>query len=185
MADSWTGKTVACLASGPSLTAEDCDLVFKAGLPVVAVNDTWRIARDCDVIYAGDLQWWAQHAAEIDVEAERWTCSAGAEVYGCFRFPVTGLYNSGQRAIQFAIWRGAAKVILLGYDCSLAAGVHWHGPHEKTKNPDKTRVQVWKGQFGALAESTKERGPRIINCSRATELDCFERADLEEVLGRG
>lgn len=178
----WTGCTVVCVASGPSLRAGDCALVERAGLPTVAVNSSWRVARFADVIYAGDPTWWSAYAAEIDIPAVRWSCSRGAARDGCRHHPVSGAYNSGMRAIQFAIWQGASRVLLLGYDCSLERGTHWHGDHQKTKNPDRRKVSLWHGQFQAVAREAKARHVEIINCSRETALKCFPRMELLEAL---
>ena len=38
----WQGKTVACIASGPSLTAEDCALIEQAGIRRYVFGDLRR-----------------------------------------------------------------------------------------------------------------------------------------------
>ncbi|MCY1373105.1 hypothetical protein D9M69_603550 [compost metagenome] len=86
--------------------------------------------------------------------------------------------NSGYRAIELAISFGAARVLLLGFDCSVRAGTHWHGAHTKTKNPDARRCAEWLNHFGRLAR----HGAEVINCSRQTELTCFPRMSLEDAL---
>lgn len=181
----WAGQTVVCIASGPSLVREDCDRIAMEGLLTIAVNSSWEMARFCHVIYAGDSAWWRHNQAGIDIHAERWTCTQHA----AHRFDVLhhevvgGSYNSGMRAIQFALWRGAARVLLLGYDASLKHGVHWHGPHQLTGNPDASRLADWRRQMTELAVRVERRGVEIINCSRHTELTCFPRMDLEVALG--
>ncbi|HBO2361308.1 TPA: hypothetical protein L4H08_005446 [Pseudomonas aeruginosa] len=184
MADKrWTGCTVACIASGPSLTAEDCSVVQASGLPTIAVNTSWKLARFCDVIYAGDSCWWEAYGSEIDIPAERWSCTRQAiQRFGVNHHIVYGEYNSGMRAIQFAIWQGAKRVLLLGYDCSLEHGTHWHGEHGKTKNPDSKKVGQWHRQFGQVSAEAKTAGVEVVNCSRSTALTCFERIGLEEAL---
>lgn len=178
----WSGRTVACVASGPSLSVEDCLAVGLAGIPTIAVNSSWRLARFAEVVYAGDPCWWEVYGSEVEIMAERWSCSRSSERYGCHHHPVGGAYNSGMRAIQFAIWQGASRVILLGYDCSLEHGTHWHGDHQKTKNPDRRKVTLWHGQFQAAAREAKAAGVEIINCSRDTALTCFPRMPLLEAL---
>lgn len=180
MADKWEGQTVCCIASGPSLTAADCALVAAAGMPTVAVNSSWQRARFADVIYAADPAWWDHNKHLIDVPADLWSSYQSADTkYGINKHPVPpGPHNSGQRAIQFAIERGAARVLLLGYDCSIAAGTHWHGDHEKTKNPDAARCAIWLSQFAMIERKQAE----IINCSRETALACFPRMPLEQAL---
>lgn len=179
----WEGQTVVCIASGPSLTQADCDLVRRSGLPTVAVNSSWRMARFADVIYAGDAAWWDAYGDEVTIPAERWTCTRlAAQKHGINLHKVVGPYNSGMRAIQFAIERGAERVILLGYDCSIKHGLHWHGAHDRTKNPDEKKVRTWRGQFQAVAILAKVRRCEVINCSRYTELTCFPRIPVEDIL---
>jgi len=55
----WPGATVACLASGPSLTRADVALVRAQGLPTIVVNTTYQMAPWADVLYACDAKWWA------------------------------------------------------------------------------------------------------------------------------
>lgn len=173
-------KTIVCIASGPSLTAEDCDAVKRSGIDAVAVNSSWKIARFAKYIYAGDSRWWNENIADIDVPAERWTCLENSaqqhkiNLHRGFR----GVENSGLRAIQFAISKGADKVILLGYDCSLVNGSHWHGDHEKTPNPTAERVKLWHRQFAGADYS----GVDVVNCSRYTELKHFRISTLEAEL---
>lgn len=173
-------KTIVCIASGPSLTDADCEAVRLSGLDTIAINTSWKAARFAKYIYAGDSRWWAENIEEIDIDAAKWTCLENAAI----QFKINhhrgfrGVENSGLRAIQFAIWRGAERVILLGYDCSLKNGIHWHGEHTKTYNPNAERVKKWHRQFANADLS----GVDVVNCSRYTELECFRRSTLETEL---
>lgn len=177
------GETVVCIASGVSLTAEDCGIIEATPFATIAVNNSWQRARFCKVIYAGDHKWWHEYHESIDIPAERWSCARHADRYGCRYHPAgTGDYNSGMRAIQFAIWRGAKQIILLGYDCSIKQGTHWHGNHVGLKNPDNIRVKEWHKQFAQVAKEAEKATVDIINCSRYTDLTCFRQKPLEEIL---
>lgn len=179
MTKRWQGLTAACIASGPSLTADDCAQIEASRLPTIAVNSSWQLARFADVIYAGDPAWWQAYGDDIDIQAERWSCNdPHIERMQINLHRAHGGYNSGLRAIQLAMELGAARVLLLGYDCSVRQGTHWHGDHAKTKNPDEKRCLLWQRQFAQL----NTRGAEIINCSRETALTCFPRARLEDVL---
>ena len=171
------------IASGPSLRHEDCGLVELSRLTTIVVNSSWQAARFASILYAGDACWWDSYGSEIDIEADRWTCSRQAAAkHRINHHTAYGGYNSGMRAVQFAIERGAKRVILLGFDCSLRHGVHWHGPHERTKNPDSAKVKTWRSQFKTVAALAKIKKCEVINCSRHTELTCFPVRDLESVL---
>lgn len=179
----WAGQTVVCIASGPSLTAEDCEAVRRTGMPAIAVNSSWKAAPFAHVVYGGDLAWWDAYGREIDTPAEKWTCTRqAAQRHGINLHVAHGPYNSGMRAIQFAIERGAARILLLGYDCTLAFGVHWHGAHEATGNPDEARVKMWHRQFASVAALAQAARCEVVNCSRHTELRAFPRGDLAEQL---
>lgn len=181
----WEGRTVCCIASGPSLTEEDCAAVRDSGVPTVAVNSSWRMAPFATVVYAGDKEYWDEYGSEISIAAERWTCRREASVkHGINWHAAYGPYNSGSRAIQFAMERGAAKIVLIGYDCSLKYGSHWHGDHERVRNPTDYSTRRWPQQFAVVAAQAKSRGVEIVNCSRDTELRVFVRGNLREELGK-
>ena len=170
--------TYVCIASGPSLTAADCELVRQSGLPTIAVNSSWQLAPWCDHLYAGDLAWWDEHADEVPPSPQRWSCTRQAVAkHGLNYHEAYGAYNSGLRAIQLAFKLGAEGVLLLGYDCTVAGGTHWHGDHVGTKNPDEALCRKWKAQHAALAQ----RGS-VVNCSRETELECYRLGMLEKEL---
>jgi hypothetical protein len=178
-------KPVVVLASGPSLTLEDIEIVRKSGLKTIAVNSTWEKVRFCDVIFAGDAPWWIEHGERIDIPAVRASMSYNAERgQKATRFPSkvagNGGYNSGCIAIEYAIANGSGPVLMIGFDCSLKNGVHHHGKHENLRNPTTSRCKVWLAQFHKLRKIYKDA--TIINCSRYTELKEFPCMTLESAL---
>ena len=179
---SWSDRSVAVIASGPSLAAPDCETICQSGIPTIAVNSSWKAARFAEAVYAGDMAWWDEYGSEIDIDAERVTCmKSAARKHGLtLHGPHGQVLNSGMRAIQFAIARGAKQIILLGFDCSIERGTHWHGDHERTKNPTSQRVRGWHAQFAAVAAEAKARKVQVINCSRETALTCFPRMELRD-----
>jgi len=176
-------KTTICVASGPSLTESDCKLVAATGLPVITVNNTWRLFQG-SVVFASDLSWWVEYGDEVPNSAERWTtCPLAVQRYQLQQFKsrfLTQSYNSGQIAIELAIHRGARRILLLGYDCSLRAGTHWHGKHKNIRNPTSESIQRWRDEFIRLRQWAA--GIEIINCSRETDLHVFPRSTLEAEL---
>lgn len=176
-------NTFACVASGPSLTAEDCKLLHKTGMITIAVNNSWRIVPFSSSIYAADCCWWEEYGAGITSNATRWCGDEfTARRFGINWLPsaIPGSFNSGQRAIELAIHLGASRVLLLGYDCSIRNGTHWHGNHALLSNPDKFSVARWQDEFSRLRAVAG--GVEIINCSRFTRLTCFPRQSLETAL---
>lgn len=171
-------NTFVCIASGPSLNAHDCELVRASGLPTIAVNNSWQLAPWCDHLYAGDLAWWDSNGAEIPETCTPWTCSPqAARKYGLRYHQAYGEFNSGLRAIELAFTLGAERVLLLGYDCTVSNGTHWHGNHEGTKNPTESLCRKWNQQHSRLPQRD-----RVVNCSRETELSAYRLGYLEKEL---
>lgn len=87
--------------------------------------------------------------------------------------------NSGIGSIALAVYGGASKIILIGYDCQMTDGKsHWHGDHP-TGLANAVRINEWPVKF---AEFSKTVDVPIYNASRQTALECFERVKLEDVL---
>ena len=176
-----------CIASGPSLTSADCELVRQSGITTVAVNNSWEMAPFCTYLYAGDSKWWDAYHDKITIPAERWTCKdSAANRYKINYHIAGGPYNSGMRAIQFGIMKGFKSIGLLGYDCSLKNGIHWHGSHigPNLKNPTMDTInKKWNNEFKRISLIAIKKGVRVINCSRYTELKYFELISLEKALG--
>lgn len=177
-------KYIVICASGPSLTLDDCQVVISSGIKIIAVNSTWQVVPECNYIYSGDYLWWKVNYNQISSKAERWSCNVKA----CHHYNLNiyepdyrGSYNSGQRAILFAASLGVEKIILLGFDCSLQSGVHWHGKHLQTGNPGENCIRLWHYHFQMVSKHLNNK-VEIINCSRNTELTCFKRMFLQDVL---
>jgi len=195
----WSGQTVICMASGPSLTGDDVQAVRGRGR-VIVVNATFRLAPWADVLYGADETFWQHYLPEIDasgVTGERWTCSSRAaralDLHYVKALPGSGLSllpntittggNSGYQAVHLAALWGARRIVLLGYDMQRTGGrEHWHGKHEGGLRNGRN-FDFWRRRFGPLAKDLKARGIQVINCTRETALDCFKRAPLESILG--
>ena len=104
------------------------------------------------------------------------------------RFNVTRLKsiksyaNSGAGAISAAVHAGAKRVILLGYDCQKTGGKsHWHGDHPKNLG-NAGRIEAWHDGFAKLKNDCSH--VEILNATRETALECFDRITLEAALCR-
>lgn len=195
----WPGATVVCLATGPSLTAEDVDYC-RGKARVIAINDAYTLAPWADVLHASDAKWWKWHhgvptftGPKYAVEHSAWfkhrdrypdvirlrkTGAAGLEL------DPAGLRtgnNSGYQAINLAVHYGAARILLLGYDMKLRGSKsHFFGEHPDGSKADYTRQFV--PQFQTLVKPLANAGVQVINCTRETALLCFPRAELREAL---
>lgn len=87
--------------------------------------------------------------------------------------------NTGVNAIMLAAYLGAEQIILIGYDCSVKKGYHWHGEHPKPLTNCKS-IKHWFKLFEKVAENLKHL--EVINASRETDLTFFKKESLEVVL---
>lgn len=187
---SWIGYEVFCLASGPSLTPEDVEIVRQwrersSGRRVLVVNTTYQAARWADALYAMDHGWWRRYWKDV---SKTFTGQAYSSMcvmplaktisMGRHR-DFKPVKNSGADAIQLAVWHGASTVYLLGYDCQHDKGkTHWHGSHPRPLG-DARKVAEWPELFLQVRKSTKVP---IINCTRQTALRMFDRMKLEDAI---
>ncbi|EXF45267.1 hypothetical protein BAY1663_02346 [Pseudomonas sp. BAY1663] len=183
MAD-WSGMTVVCMASGPSLAPADVEIVRQwreaaDNRRVVVTNNTYQLAPWADVLYAMDRKWW--EVMKPQFAGERLTAVHDVLGVPCSSSPKGG--NSGSGAILLAAHRGAARVIMLGYDCQVGAGGarHWHGDHKKPLG-NAVSLPKFYGQF--RADARRITGVEVVNCSRATALDMYPLGILEDELGQ-
>lgn len=150
-------------------------------------------------MYACDLAWWRTYREDHEpFQGEKWTMDSEARRFGVnWVRAVSGAGlsgapgvirhgdNSGHQAISLALEWGAERVILLGFDCGPDAHgrKHWHADHPpQCGNPSSGEFDLWERSHTALARDVAASGREIINCSRATRLECYRRADLGETL---
>lgn len=187
----WNGRTVVCIASGPSLTAEDVELVRESGHATIVTNTTFRLAPWADVLFGFDFKWWQHYLPEVNqafnpkgrrISASSLAINLGVETTDASPW-FRGFGNSGAAAIAFAAGGGASRIILLGYDCAISDGEkHWH-PDHAGKLSNCISISKWPKQFERTAALARQCGSQVINASRRTALTCFDRMDLEQALG--
>lgn len=192
----WSGDKVVVAASGPSMCAEDLDLV-RGRARLIVVNRTWELAPWADMLFSSDWNWWKSVEGCPQFQGLRATTCvrAARELIGVqplsqlmtnrvlFQPGLVGWGGcSGFQAFNLAL-QLSSTVALLGYDMSLEAGVHWHGRHEGTlRNPDTGRVRRWRQAMDDAARSVRATGRVVRNCSRQSALTGYERVSLREFL---
>lgn len=194
--DRWKGRTVACIASGPSLTPEDCEAVHAAGLPTIVTNTTFRMCPWADVLMGFDSAWWREYCSgkpsdggpsvEDIFAGAKLTHSMTARTPGVETLYgqgwARGFGNSGTAAISLAVTCGAARIILLGYDCQKTGGkAHWHENHKSPLGNAKS-MPAWPRKFTQVAAFAASRKVKVLNATRETALKCFDRVSLEDEL---
>lgn len=138
-----------CVASGPSLSAEQVDLVKAAqryGWRVFVANSTWEKLPDADVLFGADRPFWNafHHEIAAGFHGECWTGESGAsKEYGLQYIEAkseidqrTGIKgglsrdprymrhggNSGAHTVALAYAMGAEVIVLVGFDMQHTGG---------------------------------------------------------------
>jgi hypothetical protein len=193
------------IATGPSLTVEDVELARSSNLPILVVNDAYRLVPDADLVYACDAEWWDRYHADVVVrtgDAVLWTTNKdAADKYRLHHIPgnhhdapngvlfdvsghgITYGGNSGFQLINLAFVLGYRSLVLLGYDMGHASNEpkHFFGAHPAGLEKPSPYGE-WMRTFHKAAPIMKAAGMRIVNASRKTRLECFERTTIDKVL---
>ena len=177
--------TVVCIASGPSLSEEDCDLVRASGLASIVANTTFQRCPWATALVAHDEKWWKLYAAEVKekFQGHKITCALGGRRYGAQALVLhkfRTFRNSGAAAVSLAILAGSKKVIMIGYDCQHTGGkMHWHGDHPAPLG-NAGSVAKWPETFRQVAEYARRNRCEVFNATRETALTCFPRVAPRE-----
>jgi hypothetical protein len=197
------GETIACLATGPSLTAEDVDYV-RGKARVIAINDAWRLAPWADCLYSSDRRWYEHYAGVPSFKGQKYGIGSGQNKRNPFRaYPEIAVLkntgyvgleldpgglrngrNSGYGAIGLAVHLGAKRIILLGYNMGLglAGKVHFFGNHPPQLNQNPSLYPNFRRVFETMVQPLADLGVRVINCTENTSLSAFQLGSLREEL---
>lgn len=199
------GETIVVIGGGSSLTAEDVSYCRdKARVVAVKEAGCCRIpgkeapAPWADVLYAADEKYWRFVKGAPEFKGLKYAIEQ-REDYPPVNWPdvqvlknmgehgleldPSGLrtgFNSGYQAINVAVHLGAARVILLGFDCwRFSFDQNWFGPHPThLESPYPLFLQA----FNTIVQPLKAAGVDVVNCSPQTMLKAFRQAPLREVL---
>ncbi len=153
-----------------------------------------------DLLYACDGDWWEVYIEEVKrtFPGEKWTNNNGTDASLVHKFGLQCIEsefepglgreklrlgeNSGYQAVNLAYLMGAEKIILLGFDMQRSDGKdHWHGRHVSGLNRSSP-YKNFARNFIALAADLEVEGIKVLNATRQTALDCFEKVTLEDAL---
>lgn len=206
------GGTALILGSGPSLTQADVDYARARVDLTIAVNDSYQLAPDADVLYAADDRWWKWHdgAQRAHVYSNRqFPAFTGRVKFAVSRVPYpdvsvlkrgrpTGLStapdtlnlgsNGVYQAINFAVHAGATSGILLGVDMQrgrrVSNGVARPSCHFFGRHQDLSEppYAICLEQFATLVDPLQRMGFALVNCTPGSALQCFPMRPLREQL---
>lgn len=195
-------ETVVCVATGPSLTVEQAELLKApraAGrIKVLGVNCAYQRA-ELDTLLAVDLQWWKRYHADVkarcpDVETVSQDASAhkqfqlttrvrGSARKGLGTHEIHTGGNGGHAAVNLAFLWGARRIILLGYDMKLGPNGerHYHADHPAPCIQTQL-FEAWIRRFESTAKDLKRMGVEVLNTTPGSALPWFPMADLAAAL---
>ena len=187
----WEGKlknqTLFVCASGPSLTLDDVHTISGLNHPIFVTNNTFSIIPKATALFFHDPPWWRIYKNDVDhhFTGDCITPSLipDENVLSLHGTDFNAFGNSGAAAISFGIYAKASKIICLGLDCKFDKDgkTHWHGSHVRGLGDAKS-LPKWFERFDELALYAKENNVKVINASRDTDLESFERIQLEDLL---
>jgi len=190
--DTTAPKTVFIVGGGPSLIKFDWSRLALKN--VIAVNRAYEVLPNAGHIFFSSLFFWGHHKrCLLDHPATKVTTSTAVrhvsvEVYGTDRSKGLSTLqrslcvgkSSGQAAINLATLLGATRIVLLGFDmCTLDGRHNWHGGYAVSKTVDYAER---RDALDTLSETLADRNIDVINCSKISELTCFNKKTLDEVL---
>lgn len=195
----WSGETVVCLASGPSLLRADVD-ACQGRARVIAVKDTIRLAPFADCLYCCGSdrgRWWDVYGPKLGAfEGLRYTLDPKATRWGAQLLrqgPDEGLStkpttlctgkNSGYQSVGLAFLLGARRILLLGFDLKPAddGREYFFGDHPYQR-PHKNPYDVFLDYFKTIVEPLAAHGVEVINCTRSSALKVFPQMSIQEAL---
>lgn len=192
-----TGKTLAILASGPSMTRDISCVLLERGIPAIAVNSTAvMVAPWAQMVYAADTSWWSKYHDQIDPSRIKITCNDSVPFPDVKLIKQTGNRgfdpnpshvrmgkNSGYQAVHIGLHTGASRILLFGLDMTLKYGVHCHGLHPNgLDNPSQYFFDKCLPYWNDLVDPAHVRNCEIINCSSISKITCFQKRTIEEIL---
>lgn len=208
----WQGDTAVLIGGGPSLTAGQVNTVKTAWsfgeCRVIGINRAYEIAPWVDALYASDDTFWTNNIDAIrslNIALLFAYDGPSAEKYGLWHIPgphptggannvLEGLSDdpryiytgahSGYAALNLAYHLGAARILLLGYDCKYGAGgrKHWHDDHIGANNA--ADALAWAAHYPSTLAQLRRRQVTVINCTPDTDLDCFPKETITHALRR-
>lgn len=180
-------KNIIILASGESIKNENLSIIPKDFI-VIAVNDTYQLYPDADILYACDAVWWRDSKPDfnglklsisysldnVELLKTKDENNLKGELDKEFPYIRTGK-NSGYQAINVAYHLHPKNIILVGYDM---CGGHFNSDRQCPYN-------YFIPYFETLPEFFRRENIRIINASPISALNMFEKTNnLKEALDK-
>jgi hypothetical protein len=196
---SFNGLTVVLVGGGPSFAA--MDLTVLKGHRFIAINSSCRrvrpIATTDDMLYFTDNSWnenrphyaagWPGPVVTSNRHAK---IRMGSAVRWIDMFKMTAEFgvrpdylqaSSGHIAAGLAAVMGAAKIVLIGFECQAVEG-RTHGHDEYSQHDVGVYVERFLPGWRSLAGVFKRMGVEVINATPNSAVQEFPFLPLEQAL---
>jgi hypothetical protein len=204
----WPDSTIVLIGGGPSLTRPQVESARQAWIAgrirVLGCNEAYQAAPWIDGLYADSRPWWEQHIEAVrDVHlamlfsADEKACDMYGLWYvasrpelglsgqgGCIHTGRAGSH-AGLHLLNLAVLLGAARILLLGYDCRVAAAPPPRSCYGNAAAAPAVAEQFdcWVDAYRHAADDAAELGVAVLNCSPDSAIDAFPRTRIGAVLG--
>lgn len=204
-------RTLVCIATGPSVTAEQVQVARDKGFELYACNNAIFLAPDAALLYAVNFQWWLHYYDQVkDLPCEKWTTNQFAsERFGLRHIherhrPGLSMnpdvihhgHGSGYSLVSMA-WRARPdRIVLLGYDLKYANDYdpqnrnpgssprHFFGEYPASMQHWPS-VKVKKGIHVELLDLYRSIAAQnvveVINSTPDSALDCFPNVPIDAI----
>lgn len=188
----WPGATVAIVASGPSVNAFDFERI--AGLRTIAVKDGYLKVPHAEVLIIGDHRYERRKPdlsgykgplilytdpdhPPTGLEDPRMRFIPKVAGRGLSRDPtkLRGTFTTVALAINYAVLRGASKIVLVGVDAKAGPNNerHFTGTHKEHWH-ERYNKQKWG--FSRLPDDLNRVGVKVWNLNPDSAVRAFEIA---------
>ena len=207
-----TADTIVCIATGPSLTAEQVEVARAKGFRLYACNNAYTLAPDAELLYGCNYEWWAHYWPDVRaLPCEKWTTNKRAATEFGINWiaerDAPGLstdpeiihhgHGSGFSLVSMAARAKPQRIVLLGYDMKYAPDYdgqarnigseprHFFGEYPASMQhwPSvAVRNGVHVGLLDLYRLVAAQGLVEIINCTPGSALDCFPKIDIRDLI---
>ncbi len=201
----WSGQTAVIVATGPSAATAPLPIAkFQARF--IAIKNSWKLCPWADALYGCDKDWWIFNRGVPEFAGMKFSPSptvcrlyrdirlvqlksraqillAKPGVIGCGLSAGNG--HSGFQAINLAVQWGVKRIVLVGFDMTLAHGAHWHKEQLGFAKPDALRVAGHCREMDACAQQFTALGVEVVNASEHSALKAYPKLDFAEAFNGG
>lgn len=198
----WQFGTAVIIGTGPGAAAVPLDVVPGQAY-CIAIKSTWEIAPWAQVLYGCDRGWWAHQRGVPDFKGLKFCPSPTVcKVYRDVRLVKlktkaeiltkdrgtlgcglrSGGGHSGFHAINLAVQFGVRRIVLVGFDMTVARGAHWRPREDGVARPCAVRVEGWRSALDACAPQFRNLGVDVVNATPGSALKAYRFASLRDAI---